>query len=574
MPVMHFDKPVKKWASRPYKPTYNISPNAVAKEAMPDPKLYLHMPYENGGAIEATLNADEFGGSAIGAGASMLLCLCNDKIIEESRLKQVTSAIMFSGGGAPAEGGLFDPAIVGVTPTERQRTYAYIDLRQKYFHPYIFEVICSLSTPFRTIATGNTCGYINEDGVLQVIKDPEDPNFNEDNTGIPWLIENYSRISWNRTQAFINQEYNRLLDDLKPDQIFISKFPVIPVFHRDRQEVNGRPAIHEISKMYNQIIQLTNSTDPLFDNYNNALYFKVQMCLVDLRLLGQKLIEKKKGHYHKNILGKSVDYGSRDVISVAVMNEVQHPKDNQIDIFHTGIPLAKCLVLGQPMMSRWVMNFFEDNFKNKDFVTVGNLTGKTRAVELKELQDHSMIYDKKTIDKKMKRFINTYSSRFEPIKVYFKDGTTSNFYYTGLMQPTNSANPTASSIMNRPMTWTDLFYIAAMDCCADKFVYATRYPVLTYSGTFPSQVVPMSTVETMKAIVDGKVYDHYPVIDVNMPPNEVATKFIDTLTISNLYLSALGGDWTKSPIMVPYDSNIVQEKFCERLTSGVCSLAG
>lgn len=561
MPVMHFDKSLKKWASRPWNPTYS-TPKPKQTET-----LYLHMP-----AMEANLDANDFGGSSIGTGESMVITLCTDKIIEQSGLKPITSSIMFGIGGAPAEGGLFDPNLVGATPTQRQRTYTYIDLKRKYFHPYIFEILKQLSSTFGAIATGNTCGYIDENGKLTAIKDPEDPNFNEDNTGIPWLIENYSKIVWNKTESMINQDRNRLLADLKPEQIFITKWPVIPIFYRDKEEVNGRPSVHEISKKYNQIIQYSNSTDPLFDNYNNALYFKVQMCLVDLRQLGQSLIEKKKGHYHRNILGKSIDYGSRDVISVAVMNEVQHPKDNQIDIFHTGIPLAKCLVLGQPLMSRWVMNFFEDNFKNKDFVTVGNLSGKTRTVEIKELKDHSLIYDKKTIDKAMKRFINTYGSRFEPIKVYFKDGTMSNFYYTGLMQPTTLNSPNASSIMNRPMTWTDLFYIAAMDCCADKFVYTTRYPVLTYSGTFPSQVVPMSTVETTKAIVDGKVYDHYPLIDVNMPPNEVATKFIDTLTISDLYLSALGGDWTS--IMIPYDSNIVQEKFCERLTSGVCLLAG
>lgn len=43
-------------------------------------------------------------------------------------------------------------------------------------------------------------------------------------------------------------------------------------------------------------------------------------------------------------------------------------------------------------------------------------------------------------------------------------------------------------------------------------------------------------------MIDGKVYPRYPVIDPELPPEKVAVQFIDTITMSNLYLDAIGGD--------------------------------
>ena len=92
------------------------------------------------------------------------------------------------------------------------------------------------------------------------------------------------------------------------------------------------------------------------------------------------------------------------------------------------------------------------------------------------------------------------------------------------------------------MTWADLFYQASMEVAADKYVYITRYPVTSYASIFPSKCTPLSTLNTMPLEVDGKFYPNYPVIDLSLSTDKISTLFIDTVTMSNLFLDALGGD--------------------------------
>lgn len=498
-------------------------------------------------AINMKLTAGMVDSSGTGVPQSMLINICNDDIILRSGIPKVTSPIMFNSGYAPTDDGLFSEKIFGVSPEERKRKYAYIDLKQKFFHPYIFEILDSLGKKtFGQIATGQVCGHINEKThELEVIKDKSDPNYNEDNTGINWLIDNYDKYTWKETGTIARTDKLRMLKDLKREDLFISKYLVVPIFYRDKQVTGGKVSIPEVNYVYNKIIQYTqNLGDDIFTSYNNGLLYRIQMLMVELRKYGQSLIAGKRGHYHQALLGKSVDYGSRDVISVAIMNEMERPEDNPIDIFHTGFPLGKCLVMGYPFIIKYCMEFFEDNFKNASFVMVYQKGSNTKLerLEMKEIKDQLQIYTKPYLDKQIKRYINTFADRFDPIKVYMKDGSTANFYYTGFGMPTDPNNPDASSIINRPFTWTDLFYLAAMNTLADKYAYVTRYPLTTFSGIYPSQCVPLSTIKTMKAVINGTTYEHYPVVEVGLKKNQVATRFIDTVTMSNLYLSALGGD--------------------------------
>ena len=92
------------------------------------------------------------------------------------------------------------------------------------------------------------------------------------------------------------------------------------------------------------------------------------------------------------------------------------------------------------------------------------------------------------------------------------------------------------------MTWTDVFYLAAVETLSDKHCHITRYPLVDYFGIFPTQISVLSTIKTDPVIVNGKVYPHYPHIDLTLSEKEIATQFIDTFSISNLYLEAIGGD--------------------------------
>jgi hypothetical protein len=58
---------------------------------------------------------------------------------------------------------------------------------------------------------------------------------------------------------------------------------------------------------------------------------------------------------------------------------------------------------------------------------------------------------------------------------------------------------------------------------------------------------------TEPIFIENVLYKHYPKIDMSMSEVQISTYFIDTTLISNLFLSALGGD---------YDGDMVSIRMC------------
>jgi hypothetical protein len=115
--------------------------------------------------------------------------------------------------------------------------------------------------------------------------------------------------------------------------------------------------------------------------------------------------------------------------------------------------------------------------------------------------------------------------------------------YTNTEQKISDEVPGKSALIDRYMTWCDIFYIAACEVTRDKTVLITRYPIDSCYNQFPTKIVVSSTKETEAIYYNGEFYKYYPKIrneDLNTNTSNV---FIDTLMISNLMLSAIGGDY-------------------------------
>ena len=479
-------------------------------------------------------------------GVSLRIGLCTDKMIEENGLKEVTNGGWFRKGNIPLDDGLFSPIIFGDTPKEKMRNHGYINLKRKFFHPYIYEVVRALSNKIDLVASGQGVWNISEDGELEEIKDQSDVRYNEDNTGLSWLIENFRKISFKETPSDIRKERLKLINNLRDDQIFITKWVVIPLFWRDYDKSTGKASVPEINYKYTKLINHANSIDnEILSMAKHLTMYKIQTALVDIRKDGQALIEKKKGAFQKTILGKSPDFGGRGVISVPSLNGCDVPDDCLVDVLHSGIPLSYCISTGYPFIIKWLTEFFEDTFRNRQTIPAyrKGKDGKYQ-VEYVEIEDQTEYYTKDYIDKKLEMFKKTFGAeRFETIKIRCKDGSEAEMLFTGKGYALKPDAAGANTISNRPLTWTDLVYLAAVETLSDKHCYITRYPLTDYFGTFPTKVSVLSTIHTAPMIINGKVYPHYPVIDLSLPPSEVATQFIDTISISNLYLDAIGGDY-------------------------------
>ena len=145
-----------------------------------------------------------------------------------------------------------------------------------------------------------------------------------------------------------------------------------------------------------------------------------------------------------------------------------------------------------------------------------------------------LYYSDEFIDKQISNFINGYSTRFEPIRLPPSDDIAGNSYMVF------SGRFDENIHEDRAMTWTDLFYIIAVEVTKDRSVMWSRYPIENmYSMEYPLVRV-LSTTKTKKMEVDGKVYPWYPVVEVG---KDSSASFVNTAIPCNVNIQSLKADY-------------------------------
>ena len=368
----------------------------------------------------------------------------------------------------------------------------------------------------------------------------------EGQTGLQFLYDNWEKLNFEKNNSMMRGERIDVLNSYKKNVIFTKYWVVIPAFYRDvnfQNTTKGKaPSRDELNEKYTKLIRLctiTKNTNA-FDFVLDTTKASIQEQLVEIYDFLKAKIERKEGLIRKNLLGRSEDYGSRSVISAPVFH-AEKPEDMRVDFYHAGIPLAQCCSLFTPFIVAWVKNFFRREFEQiGSKYPVRNANG---TIEYIELDDPIMYFNEEVIKQELNNFVHSFNNRFIPIQLPTKDKSKKVYFtFTGRLYQ-KGVPESEGNLINRPATWCDLFYQAAEDVCSDKMVYITRYPLLDYFGSFPSQITVLSTVDTMPVYFNGKVYEYYPVIDLTKTSDQVATSFVDTVSMSNVYLKGLGGDY-------------------------------
>lgn len=489
-------------------------------------------------------------------GTPMRIGWCTDKVIQANHLKPVTNTIMFEKENIPTEDGLFSYSIFGNTPRVRKRQCAYIDLGRKFFHPYAFEALCELVTNANTCASGRGAWRISDEGKLVQAK-PDDKGYDAEATGLRWLINHFHELKFSKNKSYTHNQYVDLFMNASDDDIFISKFPVIPVFYRDANFSGHKRDIPEINDRYKKVIQYVKALNaPSLLDFSNHTEFNIQTELVAIRKYGQSLVEGKRGFLKQFVIGKTTSYGARNVISEPVFSGADTPEDLMIDIFHSGFPIATCCSMAYPFIEHWVLNFFAREFETRENkqVLVKKEDG-SYEMQYAKIGDVLAFYNPSYIETKVEQYMHTYGNRFEPLTIPMADGSTSYILFTGKPYSKDPLNKKAPSTARRAMTWTDLLYLASVETLeyGGKMAYITRYPLEDYFGTFPSMIRVTSTLEHEPMILNGKNYPFYPKVELNLSQDEVSTRFVEVVQMDNVYLKGLGGD---------YDGDMISEKAC------------
>jgi DNA-directed RNA polymerase beta' subunit len=458
-----------------------------------------------------------------------------DKFVEINNCPKVTNPIFLDTSRYPTKDGIFSYEIFGIPGSyDRKTIFGYIDLKRHYLHPVIYKLLTSMDKRTKAIIDGSKYFRL-EKGEL--IEDSENGE-----TGLDFLYKNLKKIEFKTTGSRIRDEKLVLLDKMSIDEIFITKWLIIPAFYRDLNfaKVSSGKEAGNLSKviindLYVKLISktMTVTGSSGFDFMSHISENSTQLLLVEIYNELVQDLATKNGFIHKALMGKAVDYASRLVISAPKIRS-ETWNEQRVDFEHSGIPLAQLCVLFFPFFMKGIKDFLEEELSAIQFV----YDEKDNKINLKNPMED---YTPEKIKKLIKLFIKSVENRFDILTVNTEKGyLPMMLYYEDL---------------ERDFTLTDLMYIVADKIIQDKHVFISRYPIEHFQGIYPSKIFILSTYKTKKQKIKNRWFEDYPEIYLDYP--EKQTAFIDTLNINNAYLSALGGDYDGD--MVPVRGLFSQE---------------
>ena len=473
--------------------------------------------------------------------------------------KEITSSMFFSRPGMPDPNGLLSNEIFGLTKQERSGIMGYISLNDYFLDPLCYKKLVRLNAKFRNIVHGTKSYIINDAGELV-----ESEN---GGTGLSWLKKNIDSIKLAKLDMSIKVERNVDFIEANKKIMWIDKYLVIPAFYRDVDNSGeGKVAVGEINNLYASLISSCRGIKETADYGFSAaesikgriqeLLLAIYDCIIgnnNNMTEGATGLSKKLGYFKRAGEAKTSNFGSRLVLSAPNM-AVEYIDDVMVDIKHAAVPLASLLANYYPFIVNWMRHFFDNQFGTGTTIDVINKQGKVVQAHVEE---PLIQFSDDVIKEEIHRFIEGWSDRFRPVMIKteeFKEPMAYRFKAEqyDLRQP-DKVETGEAPIINRRITWCDLFFIAACDICEDKPIFITRYPIDSCYNQFGALIKVKSTKDTLPIYYRGKHYQFYPDIKEEDINTDTSNRFSDTMWISNLMLKAIGGDYdgdtvsTKAP---------------------------
>ena len=487
-----------------------------------------------------------------------------DKLVKVNDLKEVTNPVAFVRRGVPTSDGLWSNEIFGITQYQRANTFAYIDLHEYFINPLIYKLWCKIDSNVKNCVHGISNYKIDDHGAL--VEDEDGEN------GIAFLRKNIDKYKFRRTDS---SKRDMNIDFIKSyigkPEMFISKYIVIPAYYRDINTDQGKVTIDQINELYRSLLISVKALRESADyglSLSAATRGRIQETLVSIydwfgsgTIVGQDevsgQIPGKFGVLRRSVMSKTTDYASRLVLSAPQL-KVETVDDIEADLEYCVAPLAATISGLYPFMIFHVRRIIENYFSaNPSIPVIGKKTGEITYLHPKDYQTQ---FSDERIRKEMERFLTGFSNRFIPIEFETVEGPVARLRFKGYNCTLEEyKNNPKTAIMERDLTWCDLFYVAAIESVADKCSLITRYPIDSYFNQFPSMVKVSSTIETEPMILDitggDTYYPKFPKIGQEDIGTDTSNKFIDTMNLSNLLLAGIGGKTVKLPPIQKHLSN-------------------
>lgn len=500
-----------------------------------------------------------------------------DEFVEINKLRPVTSPVLFQRGGVPHPDGLVSNEIFGITVKSRKETMAYIDLYTPFFHPHMYKVVQRMFRNIDKIINGEEFYRINDEGILVVDRENGE-------TGLQFLYDNWNKIKWKKVndnnpspKSVIGMRYERagLIEKCSRDEVFITKLPILPVFYRDIRSTARGGETTDINTIYARLIRYATLLRDrgMFGFEFHATNYTIQQLIVAEYDYLKKKLEKKNGMIRKFLMGKSIDYSVRTVITAPTYH-ANHPSDMMVDFYHAAVPISQVCALAYPYMMHWLKNFFDKEVISQGLEKIVYNPQNDKIEKTVKLKNPAQYFDEKYIKRLMDQFIQDPSSRFDPIEVPI-EGSSKKMYLSLTGKRMGVGKEGLASTMYRRMTVTDLLYMAAVDVTKDKHIKVTRYPITDEFSIFFTKIRINSTTKTEPVMINDRLYKWYPIIEPDVPYYRIGSLFIDAVQFSNSYLKGIGGDYDgdqcTTKIIFSQEANAEIEEYIKQISNFVNS---
>ena len=489
--------------------------------------------------------------------------LDQNKFIKVNELQPVTNPVMFNASNGATSDGLLSNEIFGITQAERSGIFSYINLGEKFIQPYYYKIWLKIDRDLRGCIYETQNFKIDSNGYLV-----QDDN---GSTGINFLIKNVDKLKFKKTKK--DELLKALLDGKSKGLLFTDKFVVIPPFFRDvNTNSDGRLGVGEVNKLYVNLmnnIKALNSSNDYGLELAGGIRGKIQDTMMEIFnwfTLGESIVGgehtgsgifKKFGIQRRSVMSKTSDYSARLVLSASNLN-ANSQKDLMVDLDYSAIPLSAVCVIAYPFIVYYLRNYFNNEFGGKEIYFTD--ASKGSYITLDNIQ---VEFSDDRIDKEINEFVHGYSNRFKSIKIPNKEGKNITLRlksYNITEDEYISGKRETGSIMDRPMTWVDLLFRAAVEVTKDKMCIISRYPIDSYFNQLYTKIHVSSTIKTENIVINNTFYKWYPYIREEDIDSDTSNKFIDTCQIANPYCPLMGADYDGDQVTVKMAYSIEANK--------------
>lgn len=441
--------------------------------------------------------------------------------------------------------GLFSTEIFGKVGDERRnRRFSYIDLRIKIFHPVIYKALCDMKHLYGELMAGAAYATWDDEAKDFVKCSPA-----EGDTGFAYFVKYFPEIQFEQ-RASDKREFNIKMVEKYRDNCLMDKLIVMPAGLRDYEvDENGKPTENEINTYYRKAFSYASLVSEISMKLNpdsvDITRYSIQLAVNTIYDYIKNLLEGKK----KLILGRwaarRIYNGTRNVIT-SLNNDTDHLESPvSVSCNQTVLGLYQYMKSILPV----AIHHLRDGFLNQVFVGPNSpaylVNKKTLKKELVHI--NPAYYDEWMTDEGLEKVI----TRFGEVDLRHSVLEVENHYmgllYRGpdktfrIFQDIDEVPEGRSKKDVKPLTFVELMYISVFHDANTMPCFATRYPVISYGGIYPSYVYLKSTVKGEVRESLGVNWEKTGVVANQFPIH--GEQFMNSMSPHPTHLARLGADF-------------------------------